>query len=50
MAWTRTEDALQVEVQIPFGADGILQHASGQTGALPAGLHRRSWPIETNGA
>ncbi|MEU5154117.1 family 78 glycoside hydrolase catalytic domain [Glycomyces sp. NPDC021274] len=44
IAWTRTEDALTAEVQVPVGAEASLQDPSGGVEALPAGTHRRSWP------
>ena len=49
IAWSRTEENIEVEVRVPNGADGLLEDPAGQIEALPSGLHRRTWQIEAIG-
>jgi alpha-L-rhamnosidase len=49
IAWDRTADTVQAEVQVPVGVDAFIENPSGQIEALPSGLHQRSWPIEAVG-
>ncbi|WP_211116400.1 alpha-L-rhamnosidase [Glycomyces buryatensis] len=45
LAWHWTENAVEVEVEVPVGTDAVLEHPSGVSEALPAGLHQRTWPL-----
>ncbi|PUB27679.1 alpha-L-rhamnosidase [Promicromonospora sp. AC04] len=44
IVWSSTGSALEVEVRVPAGATGVLEHPAGDVEELSSGLHRRSWP------